>query len=339
MGLLRLLLASAVLASHLGHTVWGHNPGVVAVVIFYMLSGHVVARLWDTWRTKPGTLVLALRGFYADRLFRLLPQYLCVLLFVGLLWSAWGVQSPFLNRQPDFVDWLGNLLIVPLSYYMYSDIQSFTLVPVAWSLGVELQFYLLAPLLLLLPNRLQAMVFAFSFALFALAHAQGIHPEHFAYRLLPGVLFMFMAGAWIAHRKNMWCLLGMWVACALQYGHLLATGDTTPYLREVALGVVVGIPVLAALRGKAKFLGRTGVGLGNALDKWLGALSYGVFLWHFPVIWILSLNPPSLGGFQLLHVWAASVALSAFTHAAVERPLWARKRTSAACVAQPLQVV
>ena len=130
MGLLRYLLATLVLISHLGHTVLGGiNPGVSAVVVFYMLAGHVVAGLWHKWHTQPG----ALGRFYSDRLWRILPQYLLACLAAALLWRA-GAQSPFLAQPPGVLHWLAQFTVVPLAYYMYTGAEGFVLVPPAWSI-------------------------------------------------------------------------------------------------------------------------------------------------------------------------------------------------------------
>ncbi|EWC39209.1 acyltransferase family protein [Stutzerimonas stutzeri] len=153
------------LISHLGISVAGINPGVSAVAIFYLLAGRVVSRLW---REQPERGVIS-GGvwFYRDRLWRILPLYMFALVVAFIVWLL-GASSPFLLREPEMTDWLANLLIVPLSYYMYSGQDAFTLLPPAWSLGVELQFYLLVPLLLSRP--LWAVVFsALSFLTFCSA--------------------------------------------------------------------------------------------------------------------------------------------------------------------------
>jgi peptidoglycan/LPS O-acetylase OafA/YrhL len=64
MGSLRFLLACLVLLSHLGISIGGLNPGVSAVVVFYLLAGHVAARLWLKWTS--GGIRAKIYGFYLN---------------------------------------------------------------------------------------------------------------------------------------------------------------------------------------------------------------------------------------------------------------------------------
>ncbi len=352
MGLLRYLLASLVLASHLGHTVLdGINPGVAAVVVFYMLAGHVVAGLWQKWHQQPG----ALAHFYADRLWRILPQYYAAAAVAALLWWA-GAQSPFLSAQPSALHWLAQLSVVPLSYYMYTGGDHFVLLPPAWSLGVELQFYALAPFLVLLRLRWLALAMAASLAVFVAAQLQWLHTDHFGYRLLPGVLFLFLTGAWLRRCTASTCapLLLLWGAMLVYLLWLWGAPPAIshqPYRRDVALGLVLGLPVLALLQvARQRWAGRLGrlPGLAHLarLDAALASASYGVFLWHFPVLWALPwlvlspLLPPLPPGSsaQLLWVCLLTSACALAAHVAIERPAWRLWRRQRLLVKPPKSV-
>lgn len=355
MGFLRYFLASLVLVSHLGHTVLdGINPGVSAVVVFYMLAGHVVAGLWQKWHALPG----AMGRFYADRLWRVMPQYALACLAAALLWKA-GAQSPFLaQQQPGPLHWLAQITIVPLAYYMYTGADNFVLLPPAWSLGVELQFYVLAPLVVLAPMRLFAVVMAASLGVFLAAQAQWLNPDHFGYRLLPGVLFLFLTGAALRRHNMPKTLAVLWVGMCVYLGFIWEQ-PPVPYRRDVALGFVLGLPLLALLQYRGSHAGTFALAAAcppaptllpmpswrsalQALDRLLANASYGVFLWHFPVLWAMALArwaPASRTKGELLAVWLLSTACALMAHYAVERPLWHRQRRtwSAASNALPGQ--
>lgn len=323
MGLFRFLLAMLVLLSHMSITIKGLNIGVIAVAIFYMLAGQVVFRLWR--RMPDDSLAGRCRWFYRDRLLRILPMYAFVICFAMAAWLL-GAESWFLSSAPGWGDWVNNLLIVPLNYYMYSGADTFTLLPPAWSLAAELQFYVLVPLLLVVFG-LVPLAFVATLGVFLLAQLPLLDTDIFGYRLLAGIGFVFLTGGVLelraSGRRNLllellvlatWLgMLGWSVALAME-----------PALREsfnteVALGYTFGLPALLVL-GRLRLQG-----IARRAEQLAGALSYGVFLAHFPVIWLLELLQAGLGS-KVLLVTLGSVLIALTGHYAVERPLWRRYR-------------
>lgn len=309
LGTFRLLLALLVALSHADFRVAGLNPGVFAVVCFYLISGYVMTGLlrshYAGWRD--------IGAFYADRGLRLLPQYFALALMT-LIWYYWTRQSTaFLQHSPGGMELLANFFVVPLNYFMFNQIDQFTLIPPAWSLGAEIQFYLLMPLILLL--RARWLVIVGSFLVFAVAAWGMIHTDYYGYRLLPGVLVFFMLGSLLydarehpLQRKTV-CISAL-VAVLIGAAILWGSGHLQlPYNRETLLGACVGIPALY-------FLGRLPQ---TAWDNRLGDLSYGVFLNHFFLQWSLVGVPNSARGW-LLYV-SASLALSFVTQKLIERPI------------------
>lgn len=323
MGLFRFMLAMLVLLSHMGITIMGLNVGVIAVVIFYMLAGQVVFRLW--LRMPDDSLAGRCRWFYRDRLLRILPMYAFVICFAVGAWLL-GAESWFLSTSPGWVDWLNNLLIIPLNYYMYSGADTFTLLPPAWSLAAELQFYVLVPLLLGV-FALVPLAFAVTLSVFLLAQLPFLDTDIFGYRLLAGIGFVFLTGGVLelraSGRRNPLLellVLGTWLGM-LGWSVMLAMEPTLrePFNREVALGYTLGLPALLAL-GRLRLYGPA-----RRAEQLAGILSYGVFLAHFPVIWLLELLQPGLGS-KVLLVSLGSVLIALTGHYAVERPLWRRYR-------------
>ena len=309
-GYLRFILAFFVLISHVDIRISGLNPGVTAVVIFYLLAGHVVSHLWDNVLPRRR---FRLWFFYRDRIMRVMPMYLYItgLTLIFLVLTGYG------DPQYSVLRLLGNLLVVPVNYYMVLDTTiltdpSWALIPTAWSLGAELQAYALLPLALHF-RRWGLVLAGVSFVVYMLANVNVLHPDYFGYRLLPGIFFMFMTGAWIqrAHNKPTglkspdllipW-LLWAGVIClfAAFYSRNLFT---FAYTRETFLGLLLGIPLV--------FFGcRTQMKL--PLNSLLGSLSYGVFLTHFLVIWTLDHAGLLESGtpFHILTITAGSVLIA-----------------------------
>jgi peptidoglycan/LPS O-acetylase OafA/YrhL len=105
---------------------------------------------------------------------------------------------------------------------------------------------------------------------------------------------------------------------AVVWAYLSSTGRLMqPYHRELLLGIALGVPMI-------RWLSLTEQPW-PWLDQRLGDLSYGIFLNHFLLIWLLDLSHP-----QGLQQWATlifgSIALSALTQRYIEQPviLWRR---------------
>jgi peptidoglycan/LPS O-acetylase OafA/YrhL len=284
---------------------------VAAVIGFYLISGYVMAGLVQRHYASVQHIGL----FYADRALRLFPQYL----FYAGVTLAWqlgtGGTTLFLAHAPAVTDLLNNLLVIPLNYYMVNGADRYTLIPPAWSLGAELQFYIVAPLMLLVPRLGVALGLA-SLVVHVLAWHGELNTDWFGYRLLPGVLWVFAIGMAYFHlqRKNM--ALAALLACIapvlalLVYLYLRVRGlHVLPYNTEVLVGWGGGL-LLLHLCSRVR---------PHAMEGVAGDLSYGVFLNHFLIMWLLPW--PSTGSPAY---WAAlatlSVAASWVTQRYIERP-------------------
>lgn len=310
LGGFRLILALLVALSHAGVSVAGLNPGVVAVVCFYLISGYVMTGLLRTHYSTAERVP----HFYLDRALRIFPQYLAIA-GVTLAWFfIYGRTTLFLQHPPDWIDLVRNLTVAPLNYFMFNGADKFTLVPPAWSLGAEVQFYLLMPLLLLW--RVRALAFAIAVVVYGLAAWGTLNTDTFGYRLLPGVLVFFLLGSALYDARKEQGNRGLAIVVAgvvialltgavlLRQGHLHQL-----YNRETLLGLIIGLPAL-------HLFGRLPQ---RPLDNFLGDLSYGVFLNHFLVQWVLVGQP--VGKKAFLVYLLASLFISALTQTLIERPV------------------
>jgi len=188
-GYLRFILAVFVLLSHVDVRIFNLNPGVIAVVIFYMLAGHVVSHLWND--IIPDGRAKLFR-FYWDRILRIMPLYIYVLVITLLFLMFTGYADP----RFSFFKLAGNFFVIPLNYYMVMDTTILTkpdwcLIPPAWSLGAELQAYILLPFILM-NKKLKILLVLSSFTVYMLANLSIINPDYFGYRLVFGVFLSLL---------------------------------------------------------------------------------------------------------------------------------------------------
>ena len=327
-GYLRFFLAFLVLISHVDVRIKGLNPGVIAVVIFYLLAGQVVRHLWDDILPQSGGRLMP---FYRDRLLRIYPLYLFValltLLFVGL--TGFG--------HPRFsLTILGyNFTIIPLNYYMILDstlltAPAWSIIPPAWSLGAELQAYLLLPFAFMYRS-LGLFLAIGSFVVYMLANLSILQPDHFGYRLIPGVFFIFITGSTMKKsRRSPTAQDAIFTLCPwIVWGTIAGAGIlfhasnlfSEAYTRETFLGLGLGIPTIFLCSKLPWTLP------GNAL---MGTLSYGIFLGHFLMIWILAYWHllPKGHALYIPAVTAGSVIIAMAGWLLVEKPVDAIRKKS-----------
>lgn len=310
-GTLRLILALLVLASHVevSHLL---DVGCVAVTIFFLLSGFVMTATVRRYYASAARY----GWFLADRAGRILPQYLfwtgiCVL-WVYYFDNSWAPVGP-----REIVE---NIVLLPAMFAVF-DLRPWLtgtrFITQAWSLSLEWYFYLLVPGVVLIP-RLRLLSGLLSFGVFALATLNLISPYVYAYRLLPGVLFIFLLGS-VAYDEierpafgGGTNLLTPFVALALL--GLVANSCKTlhvGYTSEVFVGVMGGLPLLLWLARQPQ----------RQFDNLLGNLSYGVFLCHNLVLRILDQHQVFPGRWvQFVEASSISMILAALSYYAVERP-------------------
>ncbi len=217
-GLFRLLLSFAVVITHT-YPVLGFafgNP-VIAVRSFFVISGFYMALILSQRYAH-------YRDFVSSRFLRLYPLYWAVLLLTILagigahfVSGHWGELQDFVAAWPQ-LDWSSrlavigsNLTIIGRNTLMFLGIDPqsglltyaqsyelpvwpFLLIPQAWTLGIEIAFYLLAPFLVKLRSGWLALLLAGSIALRYYLVAQGYDSVLWTYRFFPTELVYFLFG-------------------------------------------------------------------------------------------------------------------------------------------------
>jgi len=361
---LRALAALSVLAFH----VWlyrddrpksGRRPELLdailfeanlGLVCFFVLSGYLLYRSFARAALAGGTRV-ATRRYAVRRAARILPAYYACLAGCLVLYALFGPHNitPTVGEMPLFLVLGQN----------YSGTTIMQLNPVTWTLVVEAAFYLLLPLLGLLvlrlaPRRAWAQVamilvlIAISVAWNGLAYHHGWSP--LVKKLLPGFLGAFGAGmlvaVWIEWRRiarppreGGHDGLGPWATGALALlGALVVFGDG--YWSETVDGGSDARAMFAMLMPAAGFaliVAAIAGGRGRAVH-WLGwrplaavgLVSYGLYLWHLPLLLVLrgqGLLPQALWP-RMLVVLVAALVAAALSWRYVEQPAmaWAARR-------------
>jgi peptidoglycan/LPS O-acetylase OafA/YrhL len=197
-----------------------------------------------------------------------------------LVYFLFKPESYFLSKSPEIFDWFSNFLIYPLAYYMYNGIDKFTLLPPSWSLAVEIQFYLLVPFIFKNEKFLYISYFS-SLSIFLLAIVGVLDTDFFAYRLLLGVLYIFLLGSILyevekGNKKAYLILIITYIVILFSFIYIIYFDYKAPYNYEVVTALLLGIPLLIYYKSL----------LPKNLDKFFGNISYGLFLLHFPALWI-----------------------------------------------------
>lgn len=312
MGFLRFVLALCVLVSHT--PLLSFEIGVVAVVVFYMLAGFVMAHLYFDVFASNAHRVHAL---LCDRLLRIYPLYL----YAFALCSGFVLLFDFHSPHFTLANVAAHLLVIPLNYCMFFDFGILTrafepeLNHLTWSLGAEIQAYLVLLLGFVCPLFLRLFA-ALSFAVFLCAIFGIIDTDIYGYRLLVGIFFVFALGSWQRRLKgNATMAFAFIVSCValalFGIGKLFAI-VFLPYAREVLLGLALA-PWLIMLFRHRHWRG----------NRLLGALSYGIFLTHTPAMWILESCgiPKSASLGYVGAVVALAIMLALFGIVAIERPI------------------
>lgn len=300
--MVRLLLAVSVVLAHssalFGTTLFG---GRTAVECFFVISGFYMAMVLSRKysRANGGTW----KTFMASRVARLLPVYLVVLAASAgatLMAVARGRSVDFwttfseLSFTGQVVAVMSNLTLLGQDVLSFSAVgehglllvmmdplshpdrgTNLLLVPQAWSVSIELAFYALAPFLLRLSTKALALVGAGSLVIRVALVLVGLNHDPWTYRFFPAELVFFILGA-IAFR-----ILGSGSPQPRWLGPVLLAGFLG--LALVFGGLTGSYPVLEALTPFAFALAVPYFFYwtkNNKWDRWIGELSYPLYLVH-----------------------------------------------------------
>jgi peptidoglycan/LPS O-acetylase OafA/YrhL len=334
---LRGLALLGVLLFHAGGALPG---GYLGVDLFFVLSGYLITSLLLAEQRETGRI--ALSAFWVRRARRLFPALLSLMPVVAIYGRYFArtdelsaVRAQALAALAYVANW--QAIFQHKSYWQLFAAPS----PLehTWSLSIEEQFYVLWPLLvtLLLRRGSSRSLLVVSLALSALSMAAMF------YLFDPGNTSRAYLGT---DTRMAGILLGAALATLLPPNHVFQPG-TERALDAVGAVAALGLGVAwVTLRGTDAFLYRGGfwltelgalalIACGVAGKRsyvaralafrpllWLGTISYGVYLWHWPVNIFLTADRTHLHGFSLhaLH-FAVTFAIALVSYRFLEQPI------------------
>ena len=270
--------------------------GTVGVTMFFVLSGFLITSLLLIERRDTGSV--SLRAFYRRRILRLAPALVAMVLVLLGASALFGGFDYMLPRAALAVTYTSNFISdgIWLGPFWHT-----------WSLATEEQFYIVWPALML-----AALAVRWWWIAVALVAAAGVwfQPAP-TLSLLAGcaLAFAFMRRPIAPGSRAAAAALGV-LAVATMIGSL----DPLWTVLLATLPAVVLIAYAATARGRPRLL-RTPPLIGA------GKISYGLYLWHLPVIWTMR---PLVTDWQLpmavLVAATISLLLTLISYRYVERP-------------------
>jgi peptidoglycan/LPS O-acetylase OafA/YrhL len=268
----RLFLASVVVLSHFTKL----SVGTAAVELFFVLSGFWIYRMFDgkyRHAARPGTL------FVASRIMRILPVFLIFNTLTLALHFAW---RDHVAASQSAIDIIPNVIVIG-----YASLPFRPMVP-AWSLDIEMQFYLLFPFIFSVMRNAHRNVWAVSLTILAAsgAYMSVTLLQDETQNLLPFIGF-FVLGMFCAHTRwhpsrrlaggaALLCAGGLAVVLALPSlrGLALVTINQTEFAwnnpMNFAVAVLLAPLALCSVYGKS-----------SRRDRLLGDMSYVVYCSHW----------------------------------------------------------
>ena len=341
---IRAIAVIMVLAYHLKLALF--KSGFLGVTVFFVLSGYLITGILISEVEEEGTIDL--KNFWLRRIRRLVPAVMSmavVIIFVSAVVNriifTKGCKD-FLASVLGFNNWWQ--IFNKVSYFEAAGVPSpFTH---CWSLAIETQFYLIYPLFLLGIYKLaksrgegrakRGLLFAGVTLLLALISVilmiALFNPQQDASRVYYGTdtrAFSLLFGALLAilweyrmvprrlsASDNM--VLGSVSFAVLLVMTIAINGSSNFWFRGGQFfGTILTVLMVYAVSGRKTWLSRF---LSNPVLKWIGDRSYSIYLWHYPIILLISKGIKASWWITLIEI-VLSVVLAELSYRFIETPI------------------
>lgn len=336
------LRAIAVLGVVLYHAELSWIPGgFIGVDVFFVISGFLITQMIVKEISLVGSFSFS--SFYARRLRRLLPAAAVVIM------STIGISRHLISPLRFWdtgIDGLSAIFYGANYRFYFSEIDYLNLGSKPslflhfWSLAVEEQFYLIWPLLILvgykLSKRFGILIFLIPvlIASFYYSMSLTISNPTLAFYSLPtrgwefaiGSLLFFLASKFTSLPKFI-CFVFGWTGLSGLVYSMLTINDSTAFPGLIALlpTISTAFVILASINGK--YFGS--IILSNPLFSSIGAISYSLYLWHWPVYQLMKeISDVRAPKVNLTVYFCITLILTVLTYFLVEKPIRNYERLS-----------
>jgi peptidoglycan/LPS O-acetylase OafA/YrhL len=354
LGLLRFFLALSIVNIHSQAMGISLLPGDVAVQSFFMISGFYMALVLNEKYLPEKYGESTYRIFISNRILRLAPTYFIVLLFTiiftFIFWvgfklpygpSKW-LASLYHNGSTfstnlvlvfaqltvvgqDVTNFLslnahGGLNFVPSFPQEQNQVWRYLFVPQAWTLSLELYFYLLAPFLVKRSIRFILGFIAISLVVrFAVAYIGGLRMDPWSHRFFPFELAFFLAGA-LAYRayrsyKNDGFMIKVFIGM-LGLSGVMAYASMFGRVMKHPLSLLTIIFIGLVLLFTPYLFQKT---KNSRIDRYLGELSYPMYICHLMIIWFFGALAIPNGLWRSVGIFSLVILCSAGLYQIVDR--------------------
>lgn len=330
---LRAIAILLVVAAHADLT-W-ISGGFIGVDIFFVISGFLITRILVDEITNTGKINLL--TFYARRLQRLLPTLILVILITGIALRfllPHSLQPEQASAAAAAALWISNFHFA-LSETNYFGNQAETNAFLhTWSLGVEEQFYLFWPTLIIAAyvfhksiTTLKIFFIAIIFISFLACVYTSKQNSEIAFYMMPLRAWQFAAGALIFLFSNKMLLLqkqtiqGMtWTGISLIILSAIALKGNIAYPSFWAALPTLGTALMLAA-GSATVQTIPGTLIKSRYMQIIGKVSYSWYLWHWPILTIGKATFPQIGLSEKLLLAILSLFIATATYYYFENPI------------------
>jgi peptidoglycan/LPS O-acetylase OafA/YrhL len=340
---LRAIAVLSVLAYHFGAD-WAQG-GFLGVDMFFVLSGYLITSLLLVEWARTGRIQFA--AFWARRARRLLPALFLVLMVVAI-WAR--IELPSNQWRAIRLDAIWTFLYTANWHFIVAGQSYFSSTPSplrhTWSLAIEEQFYLVWPLIVLgalyfargkhwlLTTVCGAGIVGSLVVLSSTYHEDGDPSRPYygtdarASQLLVGALLAILLLRWQPRARSarltlQWLALAAAILIAYAFVEASDRGAILYHGGFLVFALCTAVVVAAIVQETRSPLK---AGLSLAPIQWVGRVSYGIYLWHWPIAVALTPQHTGISGWQLdlLRVGATFI-VAALSYYLVELPIRQRR--------------